>query len=379
MTAQRQIWPHRPDEAKRWSQRISSRHAAEAFTLLEFIAVLAIITLIVTAVSVSLIQRLKRTARDAEILSMESVAGALQTNIIRSRAVAVPSGWPNAVAEELAVPVTRILQTPSGVSRVFMVDPSLRLGAASHPTRTLPYVQTVEGSVEPVSPRVLVISSIGETLPTISTQQASFNAIWNTPDKTVPGTWISWSGLAEDLNIQRLDLRTAFRRVVLNNVDPDDAAPYSIDSLTNLTTITPGGRVDAWFLTTTAINLHYANQSLQAREYLREDVSYVFENGKWSRYLNYGIRPPLSGFGLLAEQFRMCAPPPGNKFGANPQAVVEELFTYLYTYGMWATGNPPQTQPFDPGGSNSSQQVPSYQVLLDCQKRLTQISYNLVN
>ena len=188
------------------------------------------------------------------------------------------------------------------------------------------------------------------------------------------------AGVRVDLRLQRLDLRELFHRVVFNNLDPNNAAPYGLSAPSAGTVSIPGGQWrEGWYLETTPVRLHFADGALQAEEFVREDVSYVFENGRWSRYTNYGPRPLLSGFGLLAEQFRQCPLPPGNKFGSNPQAVIEEVFTYFYTYGTWATGNPPTTQSFDPGGSNNSQQVPSYQNLLDAQKRLEIISYNLIN
>lgn len=389
---------------------------AGGFTLLEFIAVLAILVFLATVVGLNVLERMKRAARQAEAISMETMVGALRTNILRTKQIPTAANWPQAIANELGVPVSRVQKTRPGFNRLFREDPNLQIGAATNLIRRLPFTQTANGSIEPVNPRLVMASTLGGALPSVPTTTTAFNELWATARNAVPATWTSWRGPADDLRIERLDLRGLFCRVVLNNLDPLSVAPYSIgigasaaspppmseftmmglvapmvgepppvggggggSGGSGLVKIPSGGRFEAWFLATTALNLHYADESLQAREFLRDDVSYVFENGRWSRYLNYGKRPPLSGFGLLVEQFRTSALPTAPKFGANQQAVVEELFTYLYTYGMWAAGNPPLTAPFEVGGSTSAQQVPAYQALLDCQKRLEIITANLIN
>ena len=86
----------------------------------------------------------------------------------------------------------------------------------------------------------------------------------------------------------------------------------------------------------------------------------------------------MSGFGALVEQFRNCATPADARYGASPQAVVEEFFTYLYSYGVWAGGSGAAVPPFATGGSGTGQQAPTYQVLKDCQTRLGQFSGNLI-
>lgn len=413
----------------------AKKGARVGFTLIEMIAVLAIITILVAVATVNVIGQMKQAARKAEAQSMESMRDALRAYILRNKHIPAPADWPKAIAAELGVPLERVTKTRIGYPRFFCEDPQLDIGAPTNGTRKLPFVQGATGSVEPINPRLTLVSTLGTNLPAIATNQSTaFDDIWVTQSSSVPSGWSTWGASGEDLWIQRLDLRSLFRRVVFNNLDPDHQAPYSIqhgstsladwdsttdpslpkpvveeyagvDRMPNFLTmalvpppITPppsgpsglvppsstvrvasGNRLEMWLLETTAIRLLFADESVQAQEFLREDVSYVFENGRWSRYTNYGPRPPLSGFGLLAEQFRTAAIPTGNKFGANPQAVIEEVFTYLYTYGVWATGNPPTINPFDPGGSNADQQVPSYQTLLDAQKRLEAISANLVN
>lgn len=359
---------------------------SRAFTLLEMIAVLTVIVLLASAVALNVLENLRWTARSADRIELQTMTEALKDHILRTHRIPPASEWPDAIAQELSVPVGRVLKSAGAQSRLFLEDPDLEIGspAIAANLRKLPYTQGGAGSVPPSQPRLTFLSSLGNPIPSVPATASAFLGIWNTAPGQLPSGWSAGNGDAEDLAIERLDLRSLFVRVVLSNVDPGNAAPYSLQGTDSapgsaIISIPTGNRVETWLFLGTVVNLHYANQSLQAREVLREDISYIFENGRWNRYLNYGWRPPLSGFGLLAEQFRTAPLPADPKFGATPQAVVEEVFTYLYTYGVWATGTPPSAAPFETGGSTSSQQIPAYQVLLDAQKRLEIIAGNLIN
>ncbi|MBX3746243.1 MAG: type II secretion system protein [Verrucomicrobiae bacterium] len=359
------------------------------FTLIELIGVMSILTILASAVTLNVVAQMKRAARETEARNLETMRDALRDRILRTKQIGTPNQWAQAIADELAIPLVHANETRLGYARRFLVDPGLQIGNIMTGGVTLPYTQGMHGSIEPVNGRVMLISTLGAPLPG-ATNQAAFNAAWNSVEGQVPAGWTNWTGLGEDLWIQRMDLRSLFRRVVFNNMDPDNVAPFAVagaptfliqgnPTAQTMVRIPAGQRHEAWFLETSGIRLHFADETLQAQEYVREDISYVFENGRWSRYLNYGKRPPLSGFGLLAENFRQSPMPPNSKFGANAQAVVEEVFTYLYTYGFWATGEPPYSVPFDNGGSTSDQQVPAYQALLGAQSRLDWISGNLIN
>lgn len=458
------------------------RRGTRGFTLIESISVLAILAILASAVTLNMVERMKLASRQVETTSMESMAEALRSYIIRTKRIPAESEWPAAIAQELGISVSRVQKTRMGNLRTFMADPTLSVGAPTNTAFSLPYVQGMLGTVTPANPRLLVVSSVDKPLPSIGTTTAAFTNVWSTREDAVPSTWTSWRSTAEDLRIQRIDLRGIFKRVVFNNLDPEHDAYYAIPDApltstaavdtdgkteggsvlatfvggffspactrpprvcrtrytppscnhnppptttppTNTTTTTtstnpppssttttnttststttnppassltstvptassgfirlaPGQSFEAWFIETTPISLLLVDGSVQAREFVRDDVSYIFEDQRWNRYLTYGPRPLIQGFGELAEEFRLCATPPGTKFGATPQAVIEEMFTYLYSYGNWATGEAPDTLPFDTGGSSTVQQVPAYQALLDSQARMARISGNLLH
>lgn len=226
----------------------------------------------------------------------------------------------------------------------------------------------------------MFMSSLSAPIPvTAPVSSSTFTTLWSTAANSIPSGWSTWKGEADDLRFGRLDFRSLFHRVVLNNLDPTNAATYSIGATTNSLGIPVGGRVETWFLANSALNLHFANTTIQMREFVRADTSFIFENGRWSRDVTYGSASPLGMFGQLVNDFLDSDVPSDAKFGATPQAVIEEFYTYLYSYGVWATGMPPDFQSFATGGSSSGQQVPQFRVLKDCQARLGSISKNLID
>jgi len=139
---------------------------------------------------------------------------------------------------------------------------------------------------------------------------------------------------------------SCFHRVILNNLDAIQAG-YSVESTGHphsSNADTPAA-IDRWFLDGTALNLHLANGSVQAREYVHEDETWFFTRGRWSR--KPGRIPDGNGTGAggefadLVAAFLAAPWNPDAKFGATQQDVVNEFYNYMWTYGVWGSGTPP--------------------------------------
>jgi Tfp pilus assembly protein PilE len=357
--------------------RIASRTRTAGFTLVELIGVLCVVAILITLGATASIGRFRRTARSVESSSMEHMVDAVRDYVVRTRTIPSASDLPSAIANELASPLNRVLNTAPGYARAFLVDPALEIGPSSlaASARKLPFTQTSAGTVEPRNARILIVSSILQPLPDLSSlDAAAFDSLWNTTEKTVPANWTAWGGNAEDLRLQRIDLASLFHRVALGNIDSSNLGIISIDAFTNQLTLAQNAKSEAWYLSSTPLNLHLADGTLMGRELLKEDTSYIFENGQWVRYILYGIRPPLSNFGNILELFRNSPVPPNAANGATPQTVVEEIYTYLRAYSDWATD---PTGAFQTGGPDPANYWPSYRRLVDSQARLESFLGNL--
>ena len=347
------------------------------FSLLEVIVVLALMSILGTIAVESLFVRIVQGQRDENQAALDRYIGAVESSILRTQTVPSASELPGALAEEMGIPSSLVAVNRSGYARAFRWDPSCRVGADSDSVP--PYVQSSSGSVSPVNSRLLMISCVGRALPTLGTSQTAFDAMWGTAEDAVPASWTGWAADGMDLRIRRLNIQGLFQRVVLNNLDPVSSAVYSLTGSTNVI-LAPRQQVVAWFIRGSQMVFRYPNGAVQASEFIETDSSYSHENGRWGKGIDRASPPSLGGFATLIEEF--LAVGVGNRvpqFGASPQAVVDEVFTYLWNYGMWATGDPPYAQPFEVGGGTSAQQIPAFRVVNDGEARLEAVTANLIN
>lgn len=319
---------------------------AAAFTLLETVGVLAILAILAAVVAENVLTRMRNANRAAEGMSLTTLTGTLRTSIIQSKSLPAAANWAQAVASYLSLPINQVTATASGNPRLFLSDPNFQVGTNS--ALGLPYTQTQAGSLRPVSSRIVIVSSVGTALPPLANNTSSFSNIWNTLPNGVPAGWPSfWANNGPDLRIVRLDLGTLFHRVILQNLDLYNPAPYSIETTNTLTAVPTGGRQEMWFIHSTVINFHFNDNTLEAREPIVADVSYTYENGHWGRYVLYG---PMSGtsslslsatwFGQMANSFLAAPAPPGSpNLYSDQQWVIDNMYSFLYDFGQWSLAN----------------------------------------
>jgi len=149
---------------------------------------------------------------------------------------------------------------------------------------------------------------------------------------------------------------------------------YAIESTNLSTTLAANSTTNGWYLVGTPLLLFSLDGSLQVTEVLIEDTSYVYENGRWGRYLVTGKTKPPGTFGILVDSFLSALPPPAdpNQFGSNQQAIVDEMYYYMWSYAQWASDG------FPKGGSSSAQHVPALRFIEDSAVRLNQVANNLL-
>ncbi|MCX8107572.1 MAG: type II secretion system GspH family protein, partial [Verrucomicrobiae bacterium] len=328
---------------------------AGGFTLIEFIGVLAILTIIGTIVTENVLARIARQVRETEASNLAAFGDALRKSIIRTKRIQGAGELPAQMAEELALPVSQVVVNRQGYTRYFFVHPEFRVGLTN--SSGLPYVQSVDGSqVEPANCKVLLISSAGPIPDGVIPEEintAVFTNLWNVGDQ--------WDALARDVKIHRVELRDLFHRVILSNLDPIQQAIYAVGNVR--TNIPPGTYKESWFIDTTALDLHMADGTLQTTVIVREDVSYVFENGRWNRHVTMGRRSPSAtrSFGGWVEQFLNVATNPGSKFSAEQQDVVNEMYNFLWYVAAWAEAG----FPTDERGGSPRPQIPEWRVGYD--------------
>jgi prepilin-type N-terminal cleavage/methylation domain-containing protein len=249
------------------------------FALIEVIMVLAAMAILAAAFLPVLTAQWDDRARLREEETLQQMAAAVESYAVRARAIPGAATFAAALAPELGTSAAKMLINDRGLSRIVLIDDALRVG--TNATSRLPYTQTAAGSLQPVSPRMLIVSSVGVPLPTSLTNGVIatnlFAAIWNTAPQQVPAGW-SWSGQGADLKIQRVNLTDLFVQIALNGQGAAFGS-YTVDSVAGAAmTTTPRS---LWVLKGTRLGLNQADGSTQVVLVAKTSLSFVSDNGSW--------------------------------------------------------------------------------------------------
>ncbi len=353
--------------------RFSPASRTGGFSLIEIIGVLAIIAVLVGVVGTSIMGRLKRAAREAEAISMTSIADGIRAHVRTTRGVPVVDDWPRFLANEMGLAPDRVQRTSAGYARMFVVDPAILLTASGE--QQLPYAQSLGISNAPAHARILIISSLGGPLPSVSLSDSQFETVWTTTDGSIPSPLAAYGASAEELRIQRIDLSDLFYRVILSNFDSANRAWFAVNGVSGWGAPSRGPFYERWIIAGTPFDLHFSDNSLQARDLLRSDLSYVFEHGQWTRYLAYGRQSEQAApFASAVTGFLASGAAPGNT-SIDPASVVQEMYLYLSTYATWSSGSA-NFDAFASGTSNAP--APVLRTLQDSQQRLDDFTTALI-
>ena len=342
------------------------RHSHRSFSLIELVCVLAVIGILAGMLVPALIRQLDKIAGDQESAALKSFSDALQQSIMRNRYIASYDTWASTVSIELGVDASNVSTNARRQPRVFLIDPALRIG--DNTTNRLPYTQanwltqTRSGSgvtnsagalVPPLSPRLVMLSSIARALPAGVVSgvpaAADFNGIWDSADGTVPSApaFAGWAGSGDDLKIQRINLSPLFVRLVLTT-NVSESAYYSIDSTNSadLYNVPSPGR-DGYFIRNSVLYLYtHGRTIIDSQQILTRDTSFVYDQNVWRSSLTGGSF--LAGsldLGSIVDKY-LDAPENTNalytiaKSNITQQAVVvSNMIAYMTAYTNWAASN----------------------------------------
>ena len=276
------------------TRRGRSVQREQGFSLLEMIGVMAVIAIMATLVMPSIIQQMKAAAAEQESVALQRFAQGFKDHVLRSKQIPDETDWAEVIATELGLQTDEVSVSGSHTARVYLIDPALRIGAANG---TLPYTQTNSGSlVEPASSswRLMIVSSLdpGRPIPVASgvCDADSFNNLWNAADGAVPAGWPgSWLNHGAELKIQRINLASLFKRLILTNCDSPSSGIFAMDD--SIPGSIPAEGVNAFFIEGTVVSLYDSNQAVESRQLLRWPATFVYERGSWRGQIFQGLKP----------------------------------------------------------------------------------------
>ncbi|MGC8743526.1 MAG: type II secretion system protein [Verrucomicrobiia bacterium] len=347
---------------KRWRQINTG-----AYTLIEIIGVLAILTIIVSILAPYLFKRVTEAHINQETQLLALYEKAFKENVIRTRRIPDQNGWASVVANELGISTydaTNVFKN----KRIFLIDPLFKIG----PNLTgLPYTQGTNGSLRPQNPRVMIISSLGPPLPEPDGVSANFNTIWNTPDGQIPSVWQSgWKGKGEFLIIRRIGMESLFRFVIISNLDPTNEVFISVDDSPPFRVTRDPAGFSGFFFRDTVFKFYDPNGLMVSAGVLNNNYSYVFENGEWRGKLLDGRMKLNQQFQQAYTHFLAAPRNPDAKFGAKQINILEFFCEYSRAYTIWSLeGFVYKT---------SQEQYPAEEQLQDYQALLSQTARDLI-
>jgi type II secretory pathway pseudopilin PulG len=340
-----------------------------AFSLIELIGVLAVIAILGAVIFSATTKSIDVGVSKQESITLQSFADALQNSILRNRYVPGQSDWYQKIATEMGVSTNAVLynlRNPNS-QRAFMIDPSFQVGVAG---AGLPYNQSTNagGSIQPISSRVMIVSSLGPALPAAGVAAANFSAVWNTIDGNLPTNgFAGWTGLSDDVKIQRVNLSSLFVRISLANYSTPSQGQYKIDGVGPLAVPTGSG-TNGYYIQNTLLELltdAASGSTTNARLILDNTATYFYVAGVWR---NIPYVPVAVGAGLiqtnsdaatLAQMISISASlfssSPYNTHaaaGMTPPVVVNAMSNFMSAYvpyanwvvnsngGVWAKSGP---------------------------------------
>lgn len=310
------------------------------FSLIEMLGVLAVIAIAALVLLPNLIKRIDTAAAEAEAENLKLMSDSLKLYIKRNWYIPTYTNWADVIASQMGWEKGAVLTNDRRIARAFLIDPNLRIAGSQ-----LPYTQRVSGSTnKPVNVRVMIVSSLFDTLPVSSGIMSSsndFNAIWNTPEGSVPSIWSNWRGknYGELLKIKRINLEPLFKYVTVNTT-PNSVPAFGVGTnydLTGVDKINLTAQTFAtYYLEGTIVYLYRTNGVLDMRQIIESDTSFYFANNYWGGQPLLGAKIDGQDFQSCADFFLMALLNSNARNGATPQSVVNALIDYMNAYIAWA-------------------------------------------
>jgi len=348
------------------------RFPRTAFTAIELIGVLAVISLLAAAILPQVIRKIDRAAWQRETSDLTAMANGLVQSIKTTKQIPASNTIAQAIANYSSLAISQVTNTPRKLGRVVMVDTNLLNLPGG-----LPYTQSNTGLVNrPANLRVMILSTVA--MPYVSVSPANFNTIWNTnpPQGSVVG--ITGGQKADDLCIQRVELGGLFHKLYLLNVDTNNAY-FTFDANSLSFVDINGGTNNVDVLDGTALSLYSCGNVLQMRVIVDKDQSYVFQNCKWYPTLsseNPTLTLDYQSFGWWVNDF-LKPPYHTGQFAATQRAVIDQFYTFLWAYWSWSDASPPSPALFVGQTDNPSVANPYFVTVINAQGQIATLTYNL--
>ena len=295
------------------------------FTLIEVIGALAVLAILASLLVPVVVRQIDNAAWNQEVTNLGAISNAIVLQVLRNKTIPSTNTWFSDAAKWLDMSPAGVASNPRGYARQYLVDTTGWLG---NPAAYNPQSTNGTGAMVPSKARIILLSNIGSAVPA---PPPSFDDLWNTPDRMVPGSWAGWNGKAEDLVVQRINLQPLFHHVILYNRDTNNFIAYFSIDTNGPAPVTPS-QVDTYYLDGSVLGLYSNNATvLTSTELINRDLSRTYLDGLWTDDIGPG--PVSAGSSnLQSTAFAFLLSPPRSQ----TRGVVDALSSFMNAYSSWA-------------------------------------------
>ncbi len=271
------------------------------FSLIEMIGVLAIISIMMSVVGPNLLRKVLDTINVKEGKNLEALADGLRRHVRTTQSIPGGGTWAASVATATGMNLNDVSfadpSNPITSRRILMIYPGFTPSTGTDPV----FTATSGGAIAPTNARVMLISCTkrGLALPVAggkpgntAANRTRFDTVWNWTlnpfTKAPPTGWpAAWTGQAEHLHIQRVNLGDEFFRVTISNYNFPTNVPFGKFNLAGTFPFDVTNAVDGFYLRGTTVRLYRhdtpyvsvpANpDELNLTHVLGSDVNFIYE------------------------------------------------------------------------------------------------------
>lgn len=258
---------------------------------------LAVMAVLALAVAVVWVRQYDMRMREAEKQALADIGEAFRRVVIETATIPSPTNFASVVALRTGKSLAQVQFNRRTGPRVVIADPDLGLG--TNGTGKLTYTQGRFGSLYPVNPRLVLLSSLSRPLPaglttgaTLTTAQ--FSNVWNTIQGARPAGWV-WDGDPNDLFVQRVHLGDLFVKLKLQYYTKTNATDRGYYAVTSSPLLAEANRASLaapdyaltnYYIRGSYLSLYGPDGVLQFRDILQDDgLIYTCQNRVWRQGL----------------------------------------------------------------------------------------------
>lgn len=256
------------------------------FTLIEMVAVLAILAILAGAIAPSVSHQLRDARLDAEGQNLTTFSGLLRDHVRRNGNIPSALGWGAALAALSDLPATSITQNQDNQVRAYIPDPAwtpagMRPVAAGGWTQTPAAADAVVAA--PANARILLVSDLDANAQAncAAMTAAQFDAVWNqtaaAPPSCVDGP---------SRKVARINLGGEFVLVTRNVSNPLGPPPPAWTLSGVLAAAVPfaaPGVTNRWLLRGSRLDL-VGGGAISGEIVVRDPVSATWNGAAWSGF-----------------------------------------------------------------------------------------------